>query len=410
MTRNEIQAGEVRTAVSKLLAYCQANDWAGYDPYDALNSRIFEAAPFLNYRLPRLVLTQALKRSPINVRSLLLVPKKQNAKGIALFLSAFLKLSKAGVVMEEGLAGQMVERLIALRSEGHPYFCWGYSFPWQTRKEVVPAGAPNLVCTTFAAGALLDAYEQNGDARCLAMTVSAAEYMLERLYWTEGDSVAGFSYPMPGVRGRIHNANFLGAALFSRLYQRTGEKKFLEPALRLARYSVSQQMADGSWYYGESPTQQWIDNFHTGFNLTALQTIGREAGTAEFESSVRRGWEFYKAHFFRDDGAPRYFHNRTYPLDAHCVAQSILTPLSFKELDPAGVALARSVFNWAMKNMWDKRGFFYYRVLRLCTIRTPYMRWTEAWMLLALAALLAECEPFADPVQRRNSDALAEVC
>src|ERR1039457_3441008 len=43
----------------KLLAYCDANGWAGFDPYDALNSRVFEALPFLNSRLPRLVLTQA---------------------------------------------------------------------------------------------------------------------------------------------------------------------------------------------------------------------------------------------------------------------------------------------------------------------------------------------------------------
>src|SRR5438309_8079350 len=70
----------------KLLAYCEANDWAGYDPYDALNSRVFTALPFLNSRLPRLVLTQALKRSPINIRRLLLIPKTQNPKAIALFL------------------------------------------------------------------------------------------------------------------------------------------------------------------------------------------------------------------------------------------------------------------------------------------------------------------------------------
>ena len=37
--------------------------------------------------------------------------------------------------------------------------------------------------------------------------------------------------------------------------------------------------------------------------------------------------------------------------------------------------------------MWDERGFFYYRVLRGLTIRTPYMRWSQAWMLFALITL-----------------------
>ena len=81
-------------AIVKLLDYCRANDWAGYDPYDATNSRLFDALPFLNSRLPRLVLTQLLKRSPINVRPLLLIPKTQNPKAIALFLSALLKPSQ----------------------------------------------------------------------------------------------------------------------------------------------------------------------------------------------------------------------------------------------------------------------------------------------------------------------------
>src|SRR6266481_1029624 len=39
--------------ILKLLAYCQANDWAGYDPYDAVNSHVFAALPFLNSRLSR---------------------------------------------------------------------------------------------------------------------------------------------------------------------------------------------------------------------------------------------------------------------------------------------------------------------------------------------------------------------
>ena len=39
----------VQEATLKLLDYCRSNDWAGYDPYDALNSRLFEALPFLEY-------------------------------------------------------------------------------------------------------------------------------------------------------------------------------------------------------------------------------------------------------------------------------------------------------------------------------------------------------------------------
>src|SRR5467141_3006896 len=395
--------------ILKLLAYCQANDWAGYDPYDAANSKAFAVLPFLNSRLPRLVLTQVLKRSPLNIRRLLRIPKTQNPKGIALFLSAFLKLSRIGVVKAGDLIEPMIERLVALRSQGVPHWCWGYSFPWQTRTIVVPTGVPNLVCTVFVGNALLDVYEQHQDRRCLGMAVSIAEYILDKLYWTDGKSIAGFSYPLPDLRNQVANANFLGAALLCRVYQHTSEKKFLDPALRVARYSSAKQHADGSWDYGEGLSQRWIDNFHTGYNLCALRCIGRYAGTMEFESSIRHGLEFYRAHFFREDGAPRYFHNRTYPVDIHCVAQSIITLLALKDLDPSNVILARSVFHWATNHMWDERGFFYYPVLRSCTIRTPYMRWAQAWMLLAMSTLLCESDVLVKSPETSDPEELVEA-
>ena len=401
---------DLEAKILKLLAYCRASNWAGYDPYDAVNSKAFAALPFLNSRLPRLVLTQVLKRSPINIRRLLLIPKTQNPKAIALLLSAFLKLSRIGVPEAGDLVELMIERLIALRSQGVPYWCWGYSFPWQTRTIVVPRGVPNLVCTTFVGNALLDAYEQRQDTRCLSMAVNTAEYILDELYWTDGNSVAGFSYPIPHLRNQVPNANFLGAALLCRVYKLTSELKFLGPALRVARYAAAKQHADGSWEYGEAPSQRWIDNFHTGYNLCALQSIGRHAETTEFESCLRRGLEFYRAHFFREDGAPRYFHDHTYPVDIHCVAQSIITLLALKDLDPSNVVLARSVFQWAMNHMWDERGFFYYRVLRFFTIRTPYIRWAQSWMLLAMSALLCESNVRVEYSETPDTTALVEAC
>ncbi len=396
--------------LQKLLAYCRQNDWAGYDPYDALNSTLLETFPFLNSKIPRLVMTQALKLSPVNARGLLGIPKTQNPKALALFLSSFLRMSSEDLSDREDLIKKMIRLIPAKRSPGVSYWCWGYSFPWQTRKEVVPTGAPNLVCTTFVALALMDAYDQIGHPKCLEMAISAAEYIVNELYWTDGGTVAGFSYPQPSVRSQTHNVNFLAAALLCRVYKHTGEEKFLVPALRVTRYSVSKQRADGSWDYGEAPWQHWIDNFHTGYNLRALQSICRYVETSEFDSYVRRGFEFYRAHFFREDGAVRYFHDRTYPIDIHCVAESIITLLALKDINPDNIALASSVFRWAMKHMWDDRGFFYYRVLRLCTIRTSYMRWSQAWMLLALSMLLCERSAAANHPQVHDSVALAQAC
>ena len=385
-----------RTIACSLLEYCRTNDWAGHDPYDALNSRLLGACSVLDTKPVRLVLTQALKRSPVDIRDLALVPRTQNAKALGLFLASLLKLARAGVPNAGALVEPMIERLIAHRSPGTSQWCWGYSFPWQTRTSVVPRGEPNLVCTSFVGGALLDAAEQ-GDRRCLDMATSAAEWIAGDLYREHGDG-PGFAYPLPSTAGRIHNANLLGAAFLCRVARLTAQSSLMEPALRVARASTSHQRADGSWPYGDGPHQGWIDNFHTGYNLCALASIGRDAETDEFEASLRRGLAFYRRHFFRRDGAPGYFHDRTYPIDTHCVAQSIITLVELQGRHPDNVPLAASVFRWAIAHLWDRRGFFYYRKLRLCTIRTSYMRWSQAWMLLALATLVDHQSVRVSPV------------
>jgi len=397
---------DLKNAITSLLAYCQKNNWAGYDPYDALNSKIFESLPFLNFRLFRLGATQLLKRSPINIRPLLMIPKTQNPKAIALFLMAFLKLKKLGLLQDENLIPIVIQKLIDLRSPSNlvnsinptnpintinpsnSYWCWGYSFPWQTRSLLVPRFAPNLVCTSFVANALLDAYEMNNDAQCLEMALNAAEYILEELYWEDNSSgIVGFAYPTPSSKGSVHNANFIGAALLCRAFQLSGNRKFLEPALKAARYSGGKQYEDGSWNYGEDSTQRWVDNFHTGYNLCALRDIGRYCEIDEFEPSIRRGFEFYLKNFFTNDGAPKYFHNRTYPVDVHSVAQSIITLLTFRDYVPGSVKLAHTVFTWAMTHMRDNRGYFYYQTYPSFKIKTSYMRWSQAWMLYALSIL-----------------------
>jgi hypothetical protein len=371
----------------ELLAYCVANDWAGYDPYDALNSKVFKLFPFLNHRFPRLFLTQLLKRSPVNLRPFLFVPKTQNPKAMALFLKALIILPRLGLLDRGDLGKNVAEKLTTLRAANIPYWCWGYSFPWQGRRTLVPRGAPNLVCTSFVANAMLDAYQEYQESRFLIMAVSAAEYVVNELYREEDNSVAGFSYPLPTSTPGIHNANFLGAELLCRVYKHCGERRFLEPAMRVARYSASQQLDDGSWSYGQLPAQRWIDNFHTGFNLCALRRIGCAVETSEFEPHLRRGFDFYRQHFFGENGVPKYYHDRLYPIDIHSAAQSIITLVTLKDLDKANIQLAHAVLAWTMSNMWNARGYFYFQKNPCWTVRIPYMRWNQAWMLFALATL-----------------------
>jgi hypothetical protein len=379
----------LQQSITRLLDYCSQSNWSGFDPFDGLNSRIFNALPFVQNRIGRLVFIQAMKRSPLNFRPIFLVPKEENPKGIAVFCSALLILSKAGFINNNDTILHLLKRLIAKRSKVTPHYCWGYNFDWQSRAFFLPKFVPNIICTTFAGNALLDAYEKFGDSSYLDKAISAGNFLLDGLNITRTDDGICFSYT-PLDHGQVHNANLLGAAFLSRLYSLTQEKRFLETAQSAVRYSIRAQSEDGSWAYGEDKTQKWIDNFHTGYNLSALKKFSEYTGNAEYSGNIRKGFQFYKANLFTDDGLPKYFHNKLYPIDIHAVSQSIMTMVEFKAYGEGNINLANRIFIWSMKTMHSKTGYFFYQKKRYFTNRIPYMRWSQAWILLALSKLLED--------------------
>ena len=98
---------EFERAFDELAAWCRARRYAGSDPFDALNSRLFQATPLRRSRLARLAWTQLFKRSPVNLRPLALVPPGRNAKGTALFALAWLsRLRAARLEGNEALASE----------------------------------------------------------------------------------------------------------------------------------------------------------------------------------------------------------------------------------------------------------------------------------------------------------------
>ena len=376
----------ITNSIIRLLDYCQQNDWAGFDPFDALNSRVFAALPLVQNRIGRLIFTQSMKRSPINLRHILGVPKSQNPKGIALFCSALLKLSNLQLLRNDEPVLQLLRRLIDLRSPKRPYYCWGYNFDWQSRAFLLPKFEPNIICTTFAGNALIDAYEKYANTEYLDMAFSAGQFLIQGLNITGNKDGLCFSYTTHD-RGQVHNANLLGAAFLSRLYSITKEKEFFDLALKAVRFSVARQNEDGSWPYGESETQRWVDNFHTGYNLVALKKFCQHTGNENFIDNIQRGFYYYRKNFFTADGLPKYYHNRIYPIDIHSIAQSIITLGELNNFDESAMDLAILVCRHAIENMQSDRGYFYYQQRRFFKNRISYMRWSQAWMLYAMVKL-----------------------
>lgn len=97
---------QVIQAFRRLRDYCERENFAGWDPYDGLNSRVFKAMPLVGRSaVARLVWIQLFKRNPLNLRGLLLVPKQHNAKAIGLFLHGYCLLHSMGGELAEGKPG-----------------------------------------------------------------------------------------------------------------------------------------------------------------------------------------------------------------------------------------------------------------------------------------------------------------
>ena len=286
-------------------------------------------------------------------------------------------------------ARSILADLIEMKLDGFSGAAWGYNFDWQSRSFYARRNTPTIVPTAFAVRALLEAAQLFEDDRYLSMARSACDFILQDLpRVTETNTEVCFSYA-PQSSTRIHNANLLAAESLAGVGAATGEQDLTDWALRSARYVVNRQQPDGSWTYGEDPTQSWVDNFHTAFILFSLKRIiDASSAAAEFAKALKRGFDYWGAEFFLADGWPKYYHDDPYPADAHAGASAIITFLELANLDKNSIQLAERVAGWTIQNLRDEQGFFYYQKRRFYTVKKPYMRWSQAWMLYALARLL----------------------
>jgi hypothetical protein len=377
------------TAHNDLWNWCRASDFAGYDPFDGLNSRLFQATPLRRSRTARLAWTQFFKRSPINFRKLAGVPREQNAKGLALFaLAAIADYRREQTKEAETEARALLDKLMAMRLTGFSGACWGYNFDWQSRSFFAPKGTPTIVPTAFAARALCEAAEVF-DREYLLFARTICDFILNDLNRSkETSDELCFSYS-PLDRTQVFNASLMAAEVLATAGGLLHEESLCDLARRATRYVMRQQLADGSWKYGADTHQTWNDNFHTAFILTSLSRIVDRCGVRdEFEPALTRGFEYWQERFFLSNGWPKYFPDRLYPADVHSAAAAIVALVELRGRFPGTLELGEQIATWAVGNLRSSRGYFCYQRKRFYTNRIPYMRWSQAWMSYALARLI----------------------
>jgi rhamnogalacturonyl hydrolase YesR len=379
-------------AINSLEKYIESGDYKGYDPYDTLLSFI----PFKKLgNWPAVIATQIQKRNPVNIRPLLGIKKDYNPKAMGLFLQAYSLLYKKTndrKYLEK--AELILDWLISNYSPGYSGYCWGYNFPWASPVKYVDAFVPSSVVTGFVCKGIYEYWKITKDSKSAEVINSASDFILNDLPITETKDGICFSYT-PVMKDVCYNSSLLAAETLC--YNSIVNKKQQNniQALKAVDYVIAKQLQDGKWNYSldinTGKEREQID-FHQGFILESIYTIKSELNfkSETIDLSLKKGMEFYINNQFDKNGISLWRLPKKWPIDIHNQSQGIITFAKLSCYNDEFLNFALKIAEWTIANMQGPSGCFYYRINKTCTNRIPFMRWSQAWMFLALAVLISK--------------------
>jgi polysaccharide biosynthesis protein VpsJ len=361
---------------SLLFERLAAARFAGWDPFDALNSTTIGALPFSGNVVSKLVCTQAFKRSPVNLRGVLGVPKTANPVTVALAAEIY---RRAGNIEQ---ARNCIPTLISMASHGvmSGFPGWGYPFPWQAKAFYVAAHQPNIIATAYAVRELRhwQAEPEVKEAIVGACRLISAEFVRRK---PDGRHYIAYVQDSDTM---VHNANVWGAFVLANGAMMTGNHDWSVLAADAAAYTMNAQREDGSWVYGEAGHHQFVDSFHTGYVLEALLLVSELLSFIDAQRSIRHGFDFYFNAFFEDDGTAKYYADKRFPIDVNPAAQAIIT-MDVMNAPINRLPLGTKIMNRLIDHLWmEREKRFAYQRGPYGLNRIDYPRWTQIWATLAL--------------------------
>lgn len=379
---------EVQYSFDKLSDYLIANDFSGYEYDDLLASPFVSFMTFKSLWL-KIAAVQTSKRSPINLRRILGVPKLKSTKGYGFVIKGYLYHHL--VTGEEKylpIVKEALQWLMQHSSKGYSGYCWGNDFDFASRAGYFPKYLPTIVWSAHIQESFDLAYRVFGNEEYKKVVISVADFIEKDLERMKDNSGYCIAYA-PTIVKPIHNSNLLGVAALMRAYKHTGNKNYYDVAKNACNWSVAKQNTDGSWYYGDIPMLHWIDNYHTGYNLDCLCTA-HEIGGNDFvdKKIITTTYNYWKKNLFEESGRPKFYYNKIYPSDIQATAQAIESFSKYSKYDPNAIDQAELVTNWALKNMQKENGSFRYRIHENYTNNLETIHWGQSTMLSSLAHLL----------------------
>ncbi len=364
--------------------WLEASDYAGNDPYqlDHIISRVGDR-PIIG---PLMGLARrALK--PYHA----LIPKQFFQAAPAIVIPQALGDALAGEAFqpESPQSRRRAARLHSLIEETRSPLArnsaWGLPFYWGgTDKH--PPHWPTTITSTIVLRGLLEAVHLLDRDRVVALVESGIRFMIEEAGVAELPEGACIHFG-PGDTRLIVNASVAAAGLLVRAGAELGRDDLVALAGRAALFAAHHQNSDGSWFYspayGEHGVDTIIDSRHTGYIIEGLIAVNEHFGDVRIENAIKQGWCYMQERLI-DDDKPRWSPEQTWPIDAHDVAQSILTALTYGDAD-----LAKRHITFAVERFYAGDGKFRYKAFNNGDNNSSvFIRWTQAPMYKAMSKYL----------------------
>lgn len=181
----------------------------------------------------------------------------------------------------------------------------------------------------------------------------------------------------------------------ARAYTLSNDAALKDKAILAVNWVISKQKEDGRWNYSKDIIngieRKQID-FHQGYILESIYEIKTLLNLEDkkWEDSLKRGMIFYFEKQFMKDGRSYWRYPKRYPVEIHNQSQGIITLMKLKEYFPNAIQFAQRIAQWTIDNMQAEDGYFFYQNFRYYKNKISYMRWSNAWMFVALSFLVSE--------------------
>ena len=382
--------------VFSLYSWVKKEKYHGWDPYDWLYSPLAEKikSKYINF-----VFLQANLYSPLNLRPEFGIKKGMSNKALALFSQAYLNLYHTTELPEfkaeakyllSLLDDQKIKRDIGIGWASH-YF--GFFGP----KHMLNPSVPDIVGTCEAIKAFSMGYQVFRRNKYKKNVSMAIEYLIKE-HLTNSGKMTYFKYTPTEKEKVVFNVSALALeAIAYYLRVINYDTKLVKTGEETLRFLLQYQGKRGEWPYAYFPNSNnfyYQLDYHQGFIIDGVLEFIPFLQDKKLKNNalnaISKGINFYMDTQFSAQGWSYYRYPIKYPIDVHNQAQGIIT---FSRLykafgDPKYLNFAKRIAEWTVRNMQDSRGYFYAHKWPGFVNKIPYMRWAQAWMMLALSTLM----------------------